>query len=163
MEEQIIEINDFITIKIVKINEIYSVGYVESFSDNHFYRNEFDQMVTHLKFPMPYSLCFKTPKIIENRKLEDLKEKIYKLYKDLKDQIPRAEKGQEYYVINSDFRVVKTIELNDDFDYKLYCLYNYFTSENQAREFASKLQDALIDLWEEEREKNNCTNKSYVL
>ena len=153
MEEQIIEINDFITIKIVKINEIYSAGYVESFSDNHFYRNEFDQMVTHLKFPMPYSLCFKTPKIIENRKLEDLKEKIYKLYKELKDQIPRAEKGQEYYVINADFRVVKTIELNDDFDYKLYFAYNYFTSENQAKEFASKLKGALIDLWEEELKK----------
>lgn len=41
MEQEIkkIEIEDFITIKIVKINEIYSAGYVESFSDNHFYRN----------------------------------------------------------------------------------------------------------------------------
>ena len=106
MEEQIkrIEIPDFITIKIVKINEIYSAGYVESFSDNHFYRNEFDQMVTHLKFPMPYSLCFKTPKIIENRKLEDLKEKIYKLYKELKDQIPRDEKGI-YYTIFTVFGI----------------------------------------------------------
>ena len=152
MEEQIIEINDFITIKIVKINEIYSAGYVESFSDNHFYRNEFDQMVTHLKFPMPYSLCFKTPKIIENRKL---KEKIYKLYKELKDQIPRAEKGQEYYVINADFRVIKFIELNKDFDYKLYCAYNYFVSENQAKRFASKIQNYIIELWKEELKNGN--------
>lgn len=147
MEEQIIEINDFITIKIVKINEIYSAGYVESFSDNHFYRNEFDQMVTKVKFPMPYSLCFKTPKIIENRELEDLKEKIYKLHKELKDQIPRAEKGQEYYAINADFKVIKNIELNDVFDYKLYRAYNYFVSESKAKEFASKLQEHLIELW----------------
>lgn len=155
MEEQIkrIEIPDFITIKIVKINEIYSAGYVESFSDNHFYRNEFDQMVTHLRFPMPYSLCFKTPKIIENRKLEDLKEKIYKLYKELKDQIPRAEKGQEYYVINANFRVSKNIELNDSFDYTQYRTYNYFTSKSQAIRFASKLQDELINLWKEELKK----------
>ena len=152
MEEQIkiIEIPNFITIKIVKINEIYSASYVESFSDNHFYRNEFDQMVTHLKFPMPYSLCFKTPKIIENRYLEDLKEKIYKLHKELKDQIPRAEKGKEYYSINADFKVLKNIELNNVFDYKLYRAYNYFVSESKAKEFASKMQDYIIQLWKEE-------------
>ena len=155
MEEQIkiIEIPDFIAIKIVKINEIYSAGYVESFSDNHFYRNEFDQMVTKARFPMPYSLCFKTPKIIENRELEDLKEKIYKLHKELKDQIPRAEKGQEYYAINADFKVIKNIELNDVFDYKLYRAYNYFVIESQAREFATKIQDYIIQLWKEEMEK----------
>ena len=107
MEEQIkkIEIPNFITIKIVKINEIYSASYVESFSDKYFYRNEFDQMVTHLRYPMPYSLCFKTPKIIENRYLEDLKEKIYKLHKELtKEQIPRAEKGI-YYTIFTVFGI----------------------------------------------------------
>ena len=155
MEQEIkkIEIEDFITIKIVKINETYSAGYVERFSDNHFYRNEFDQMVTKVRFPMPYSLCFKTPKIIENRELEDLKEKIYKLHKELKDRIPRAEKGQEYYVINSDFRVIKFIELNEDFNYKLYYTYNYFLSESKAKEFASKLQEHLIELWKEEMEK----------
>lgn len=153
MEVEIIEIPDFITIKIVKINKIYSAGYVEDFSDNHFYRNEFDQMVTHLKFPMPYSLCFKAPKIIENRDLEDLKEKIYKLHKELKDQIPRAKKGQEYYVINADFRVIKFIELNKDFDYKLYYAYNYFVSESKAKEFATKTQDYIVQLWKEELKK----------
>ena len=152
MEEQIkkIEIPNFITIKIVKINEIYSASYVESFSDKYFYRNEFDQMVTHLRYPMPYSLCFKTPKIIENRELEDLKEKIYKLHKELKDQIPRAEKGKEYYSINADFKVLKNIELNNVFDYKLYRAYNYFVSESKAKEFASKMQDYIIQLWKEE-------------
>ena len=155
MEEQIkkIEIPNFITIKIVKINEIYSAGYVESFSDNHFYRNEFDQMVTHLRYPMPYSLCFKEPKIIENRKLEDLKEKIYKLYKDLKDQIPRAEKGQEYYVINADFRIITFIELNDEYDNIKHRTKNYFLDKSQARRFASKMQDYLIELWKEELKK----------
>ena len=151
MEEQIIEIPDFITIKIVKINKIYSAGYVEDFSDNHFYRNEFDQMVTHLKFPMPYSLCFKAPKIIENRDLEDLKEKIYKLHKKLtNDKISRAEQGQKYYVIAPDFTIRRFTELNDNLDNRQYRAYNYFVSESQAREFASKLQDDLICLWKDE-------------
>ena len=150
---KIIEIPNFITIKIVKINEIYSASYVESFSDNHFYRNEFDQMVTHLKFPMPYSLCFKTPKIIENRKLEDLKEKIYKLYKELKDQIPRAEKGQKYYIINRDFTVYNIEDCYHGIDNVQYNSYNYFLSEIQAKKFASKMQEYLMELWKEEMEK----------
>lgn len=157
MEEQIkkIEIEDFITIKIVKINEIYSAGYVESFSDNHFYRNEFDQMVTQLQFPMPYSLCFKTPKIIKNCDLEDLKEKIYKLYKELKDQIPRAKFGQEYFCINSSGTIIQKIEKNTLFDYYLYRSKNYFLEIKKAKEFASKLQDYLVELWKEELKNGN--------
>ena len=156
MEQEIkkIEIEDFITIKIVKINEIYSASYVESFSDKYFYRNEFDQMVTHLRYPMPYSLCFKTPKIIENRYLEDLKEKIYKLHKELtKEQIPRVEKGQKYYIITSKFNVIENTELNDNYDNTQHRAYNYFLSESKAKEFASKLQDYIIQLWKEEMEK----------
>ena len=158
MEEQIkiIEIPDFITIKIVKINEIYSASYVESFSDNHFYRNEFDQMVTHLKFPMMYSLCFKTPKIIENRDLEDLKEKIYKLHKELtKDKIPRAEKDAPYYVIKNNFTVESFREQNDNIDNRFYKSYNYFLTENQAKRFASKMQNYIIELWKEELKNGN--------
>ena len=156
MEEQIktIEIPDFIAIKIVKINEIYSAGYVESFSDNHFYRNEFDQMVTHLRYPMPYSLCFKTPKIIENRDLEDLKEKIYKLHKELtKEQIPRAERNKLYYVIAPDFTIRRFTELNENLDNRHYRAYNYFLTESKAIEFAIKTQDYIVQLWKEELKK----------
>ena len=150
MEEKIIEIPNFITIKIVKINKLFSAGYVESFSGNHFYRNEFDQMVTHLKFPMPYSLCFNNPVIIENSDLEDLEDKIYKLHKELKDQIPRAKFGQEYFCINSSGTIIQKIEKNTLFDYYLYRSKNYFLEIKKAKEFASKLQDYLVELWKEE-------------
>ena len=156
MEEQvkIIEIPNFIKVKIVKINEKYCSYYVENYSNEYFYVNEDDFLKTHSKASISYTLSIDIPFTINIINVEHLENAIKKLHKELtKDQIPRAEKGQEYYVINADFRVVKTIELNDDFDYKLYCLYNYFTSESLAKEFASKLQEHLIELWKEEMEK----------
>ena len=158
MEEQIkkIEIPNFITIKIVKINEIYSASYVESFSDKYFYRNEFDQMVTHLRYPMPYSLHFNNPVIIENSKLEDLEDKIYKLNRELtKFQIPRAERKKLYYMITSDFHVIDSTESNHRTDNQQYIACNYFLDGNQAKRFASKIQNYIIELWKEELKNGN--------
>ena len=44
-------------------------------------------------------------------------------------------------------------ELNYNFDYRHHSVQNYFLIESQAREFASKLQNALIDLWKKELKK----------
>ena len=67
--------------------------------------------------------------------------------------IPRAKIKEVFYVIAPDFTIKSFIELNDNLDNRQYSIYNYFTSENQAREFASKLKGALIDLWKEELKK----------
>ena len=156
MEEQIktIEIPNFLKINIIEVNDNYCSYYVVDYNKEYFYADKMEFLKTYIKADILYELSLDIPFTINKSNVEHLEEAIYKLYRKLTQNIiPRAEKGQEYYVINSDFRVVKTIELNDDFDYKLYCLYNYFISENQAREFASKLQEELIELWKEEMKK----------
>ena len=163
MEEQIkiIEIPNFIKVKIVKINEKYCAYYVEDYSNEYFYRTEDNFLKTHTIASIPYLLSVDIPfTIIVN--VENLEEAIYKLHKELtkdqikeftKDQIPRAKRKEKYYIITIEFKVVAVTELNSYADRDQYKSYNYFTSESQAREFASKLQDALIDLWKEELKK----------
>ena len=70
-----------------------------------------------------------------------------------KDQIPRAKRKEKYYIITIEFKVVAVTELNSYADRDQYKSYNYFTSESQASEFASKMKDYLIELWKEETEK----------
>ena len=65
-------------------------------------------------------------------------------------KIPRAEKEQEYYTIFNTSSVQKWVEINSYYDNMCHKAYNYFTSESQAKRFATKLQDYLIDLWKEE-------------
>ena len=163
MEEpvKIIEIPNFLKVKIVKINEKYCSYYVEDYSNEYFYRTEDDFLKTHTIASMPYLLSVDIPfTIIVN--IENLEEAIYKLHKELtkdqlkeltKDKIPRAKRKEKYYIITIEFKVVAVTELNSYADRDQYNSYNYFTSESQAREFASKLKDALIDLWEEELKK----------
>ena len=162
MEEQIkiIEIPNFLKVKIVKINEKYCSYYVEDYSNEYFYRTEDDFLKTHTIASMPYLLSVDIPfTIIVN--IENLEEAIYKLHKELtkdqlkeltKDKIPRAKRKEKYYIITIEFKVVAVTELNSYADRDQYKSYNYFTSESQAREFASKLQEHLIELWKEEIE-----------
>ena len=151
---KIIEIPNFLKIKIVKINEKHCAYYVEDYSNEYFYVNEDDFLKTHSKASISYTLSIDIPFTINIINIEHLEETIKKLHKELtKDKIPRAKKGQEYYVINADFRVIKFIALNKHFDDNLYYAYNYFVSESKAKEFASKMQDYLIKLWKEETEK----------
>jgi len=166
MEElvKIIEIPNFIKVKIVKINEKHCAYYVENYSNRYFYVNEDDFLKTYTRDSISFTLSIDIPFTISIINVEHLENAIYKLHKELtKDEIPRAEKGQYYYVIKNDFTVARLGENNDNVDNNYYKNFNYFVSERQAKRFASKLQDALIDLWKEEREKNNCTNKSYDL
>ena len=94
------------------------------------------------------------PMIVTNISIKHLEEDIYTLHTELtKGKLTRAEHGQKYYVIASDFRVVTNIETNTTYDNSLYKLHNYFLSEIKAKEFASKLQEHLIELWKEEMEK----------
>lgn len=157
-EIKIIEIPNFITIKIVKINEKHCAYYVEDYSNEYFYTDEDDFLKTHSKARSLWALSIDMPMLVNNISIKHLEEDIYKLHKELhkeltKGKLIRAEKGQKYYVIASDFRVVINIETNTTYDNDLYKLHNYFLSEIKAKEFASKMQEYLMELWKEELKK----------
>ena len=158
MEEQIkiIEIPDFIKVKIVKINEKYCAYYVEDYSKEYFYADEDDFLKTYTRDRILFTLTLDIPFTIDNIDVEHLEEAIYKLYRKLTHNItPRAELKQNYYIINSDFSVRKLTELNCNFDYRHHSVQNYFLIESQAREFATKIQDYIIQLWKEELNNGN--------
>lgn len=160
MEEQIkiIEIPNFLKVKIVKINEKYCAYYVEDYSNEYFYRTEDDFLKTHTIASMPYLLSVDIPfTIIVN--IENLEEAIYKLHKELtkdqlkeltKDKIPRAKRKEKYYIITIEFKVVAVTELNSYADRDQYNSYNYFTSKVEAEKYAKILQETLVKLRKEE-------------
>ena len=148
---KIIEIPNFLKIKIVKINNKHCAYYVEDYSNEYFYANENGYLKTHPKVISFWALSINMPMIEENINIKPLEEDICKLHKILtKGKRIRAKKGQKYYVITSDFRVATMIETNTTYDDNLYKLHNYFLSENQAKRFASKMQEYLMELWKEE-------------
>ena len=160
-EIKIIEIPNFITIKFVKINNKYCAYYVLYYNNEYFCANENGYLKTQPKVISFWALSITMPMIEDNVNIKPLEEDIYKLHKILtKGKLIRAEKGQKYYVIASDFRVAINIETNTTYDNDLYKLHNYFLSKSQAEQFAGKLQEHLIELWKEGL-KNNCTKKSY--
>ena len=153
MEEQvkIIEIPNFIKVKIVKINDKHCVYYVENFSNQYFYVDVDNFLKTYTKASISYVLSIDIPFTISIINVEHLEKAIYNLHKELTtDEIPRAEKEQEFYAISSVFTAIKDIELNREYDNNRHKTYNYFLSENQAKRFAAKLQNYLIELWKEE-------------
>lgn len=153
---KIIEIPNFIKIKIVKINEKHCAYYVENYSNRYFYVNEDDFLKTYTRDSISFTLSIDIPFTISIINVEHLENAIYKLHKELtKDEIPRAEKGQYYYVIKNDFTVARLGENNDNVDNNYYKNFNYFVSERQAKRFAIKTQDYLIELWKEEMKKEN--------
>lgn len=153
---KIIEIPNFIKVKIVKINEKYCSYYVENYSNEYFYVNEDDFLKTHSKASISYTLSVDIPFTINIINVEHLENAINKLHKELtKDKIPRARKKEKYYIITSKFNVIENTELNDNYDNTQHRAYNYFTSESKARVFATRLQDKLIDLWKEELKNEN--------
>lgn len=153
MEEQIkiIEIPDFIKVKIVKINEKYCAYYVEDYSNEYFFSDEDDFLKTYTSDKILFTLSMDIPFTINNINVEHLEEAIYKLYRILTQNItPRAELKQNYYIIDSDFSVRKLKELNYNFDYRHHSVQNYFLIESQAKRFASQMQEYLMELWKEE-------------
>lgn len=95
MEEQIkiIEIPNFITIKIVKINEKHCAYYVEEYNNEYFCANENGYLKTQPKVISFWALSINMPMIEDNVNIKPLEEDLYKLYRMLKQTtIPRAEK-----------------------------------------------------------------------
>lgn len=153
MEEQIkiIEIPNFITIKIVKINEKHCAYYIESYSNKYFYADEDDFLKTYTRDRISFTLSIDIPFTISVINVEHLENAIYRLYKELtKGEIPRGMKHQKFYFITCDFEVGDLKENNDNLDNNFYKNFNYFLNKNQAKRFASKMQDYLVELWKEE-------------
>lgn len=161
MEEEvkIIEIPNFITIKIVKINEKHCSYYVEDYNNEYFYANENGYLKTQPKIISFWALSIDMPMIIGNISIKYLEEDIYRLHKELdkelhkkltKGKLIRAERGELYYTITSDFNIIDSVESNHSIDNQRYIACNYFLSKIQAKQFASKLQNYIIELWKEE-------------
>lgn len=151
---KIIDIPNFITIKIVEINNIDCTYYVESYSDEYFYADEDNFLKTYTRDRISFTLTLDIPFTIDNINVEHLENEIYRLHKELtKGKIPRSERKKPYYAIAPDFTLRRFTELYDNLDNRHYRACNYFTSESQAREFASKMQEYLMELWKEEMEK----------
>lgn len=64
----------------------------------------------------------------------------------------RAKKGEEYRFMNTDFTTVCTTELGDDIDMNRYVALNYFHTEEQTKEAASRVKETLRNYHEEIKE-----------
>ena len=97
MEEQIkiIEIPNFLKIKIVKINNKHCAYYVEDYNHEYFGANENGYLKTQPKIISFWALSINMPMIEDNINIKPLEEDIYKLHKILtKCKLIRAEKGE---------------------------------------------------------------------
>lgn len=150
-----IKIEDFITIKILDLNSEDCVYFVEKYNEKYFYMKDNNKLSTCQYIPSFYSLYFQKANIIHRSNLNGLEQDVYKLYKKLTFSLPRAEKDTKYYIISRNFNVVSATELNDITDNNQYRAYNYFLNENQAKRFASKMQEHLTELWKEELKNGN--------
>lgn len=147
-----IEIENFITIRVLELNKEDYVCFVEDFNEKYFYIGNNNEVWTYQSDYAFYKLYFQKARVIHRDNLDKLKKDVYDLHRQLTFKIPRAEKGQEYYVISNEFIVRKNTELNDEYDKRYHKAYNYFLSESQARRFAIKMQEYLTELWKEEIE-----------
>lgn len=145
-----IEIKNFIRILILELNEEEYVYFVDSYNEKYFYVKDNNELCTHQSIYTYYKLYFSKANTIYRDNLDKLKKEVYELHRQLTFKTDRAEVGREYYVISNDFRVGKNTELNDEYDKRHHKAYNYFLSESKAREFASKIQNYIIELWKEE-------------
>ena len=145
-----IKIEDFITIRALELNKEDYVCFVDDFNEKYFYIGNNNELCTHQSDYAFYKLYFQKATIIYCDTLDEIEKDVYKLYKELTFKIPRAEKGQYYYVIKNDFTVGQLREDNDNIDKYYYEKFNYFLSEECAKEYTKKLQQYLIRLRKEE-------------
>lgn len=61
----------------------------------------------------------------------------------------RAEKGKDYHFINADLTAINTSELGYDLATSLYKAFNYFRTEEQAKEAAERVKETLRKYHEE--------------
>ena len=61
----------------------------------------------------------------------------------------RAKNKESYYFLNINLMEVSVIETNDSFDKKLWDIFNYFHTKDQAKEAASRVKETLRKYHEE--------------
>lgn len=146
-----IEIENFITIKILDLSLQICVYFVDSYNEKYFYINN-NELCTYQKNHTVdiYTLYFQKARIIHRDNLDKLKKDVYDLHRQLTFSIPRVEKGQYYYVIENDFTVDVVEENNDDIDNNYYKNFNYFTNKEEGKKYAEKLKQYLIESRKEE-------------
>ena len=146
-----IEIENFITIKILDLSLQICVYFVDSYNEKYFYINN-NELCTYQKNHTVdiYTLYFQKARIIHRDNLDKLKKDVYDLHRQLTFKTDRAEVGREYYIISRNFNVVSATEFNDIKDDNQYRAYNYFLSKVEAEKYAKKLQQFLIDSRKEE-------------
>ena len=146
-----IEIEDFINIRILELNNEVCFYFVDKYNEKYFYIKEDNVLCTHQPTYVNYGFLYLQRAIVIHRNdLNMLKKDIYNLYKQLTFKINRAEKNAKYYFIDMNFEVQECEEKNDYVDNIIYNSFNYFVSKEEAEKYADKLQEYLIELRKEE-------------
>lgn len=144
-----IEIEDFITIKILDLNSEDCVYFVEKYNEKYFYTKEDNRLCTHQITCGNYRFYFQKANIIHRSNLNGLEQDVYKLYRQLTFKIERAKIGETYYFITDCFEVKSFREEKYPTDNKLYKSFNYFVSEEEAQKCAGILCKTLRELRKE--------------
>ena len=145
-----IEIEDFISITIIEKNNDEYVYYVDKYNKEYFYKLSNDRLFTYQKTNTKYALYFQKAETIHYFNIEDLEKDINYLYKQLTFCIPRAKHNETYFTITENFKVIPVLEIDSFRDDNNYEKFNYFLSEEEAKNCAEKLQAYLIKLRKEE-------------
>lgn len=148
-----IEIKNFITINILELNKEECVYFVDDFNEKYFYISGTSELCTYQQSDIYTDLHFMRATQIYKKDLDKLEKNVYELHRRLTFKVDRVDYGQEYYHITTKFEVDSMIEYNERLDDDYYNSYNYFISEEEAIEFASKLQQFLIESRKEEYSK----------
>lgn len=89
--------------------------------------------------------------LLNKTQLKELRELIRQVNKELNSN---RVKGQEYYYIDYDLTIGKSVDILKNIDNILYNLGNYFTDEKKAKETALKLKEFWKGVKEEGKENN---------
>lgn len=146
-----IKIKDFITIKILELDSEKYIFFVDYYNEKYFYIDDNNRIFAHqLAFISYYDLYFQKANIIYRKYLDKLEKNVYELHRRLTFRTQRAKSGKDYYVINTNFNVIKIPEQYEPTDNVQYNSFNYFLTEEEATKYAKKLHEYLMELIKKE-------------
>lgn len=141
-----IKIKDFIKIKILELDSEKYIFFVDYYNEKYFYIDDNNIIYTHqLSFISYYDLYFQKANTIYRKYLDKLEKNVYELHRRLTFRTPRAKRGKDYYVINTNFNVIKIPEQYEPTDNVQYNSFNYFLTEEEATKYAKKLHEYLME------------------
>lgn len=148
--EKIIEIDDFIKIRILEVTNESFIYFVDKYNEKYFSMKDNNYLGTCSTNYGCYDLYFQKANIIHRDVINVLEKEVYKWYRQLTFKIDRVNKEEKYYIITRNFKVTSAIETNDITDDNQYKEYNYFKNEEEAKKCAKILQETLVKLRKEE-------------